>query len=88
MEYAIAIAKNAEGTTTVRVPDVPGCVVVAPTVEEAVRRTSAAIALHLEAASHKGEQLPPPKALDDHKKAGTFGENVRWDTSRSAQQED
>ena len=62
------------------VPDVPGCVVVAPTVEEAVRRTPAAIALHLEAASHKGERLPPPKALDDYKTAGTFGENVRWDT--------
>ena len=80
MEYAIAIAKNAEGTATVRVPDVPGCVVVAPTVEDALRRTPAAIALHLAAASHKGERLPPPKALDDHKTAGTFGENVRWDT--------
>ena len=63
-----------------RVPDVPGCVVVAPTAEEAVRRTPAAIALHLEAASHRGERLEPPKGLDDHKAAGTFGENVRWDT--------
>ena len=71
---------GAGGTATVRVPDVPGCVVVAPTVEEAVRRTPAAIAVHLEAASHKGEQVPPPKALDDHKRAGTFGENVHWDT--------
>ena len=71
---------DAGGTATVRVPDVPGCMVVAPTVEEAVRRTPAAIAVHLEAASHKGECLPPPKALDDHKAAGTLGENVRWDT--------
>ena len=63
-----------------RVPDVPGCVVVAPTAEEAVRRTPAAIALHLEAASHTGERLKSPKGLDDHKAAGTFGENVRWDT--------
>ena len=80
MEYPIAITLDAGGTATVRVPDVPGCVVVAPTVEEAVRRTPAAIAVHLEAASHKGERLPPPKALDDHKAAGTFGENVRWET--------
>ena len=80
MEYAIAIAMDAGGTATVRVPDVPGCVVVAPTVEEAVRRTPAAIAVHLEAASHRGERLPPPKALDDHKAAGTFGEDVRWGT--------
>ena len=63
-----------------RIPDVLGCVVVAPTAEEAVRRTPAAISLHLEAASHKGELLPPPKTLDDHKAAGTFGEIVHWDT--------
>ena len=80
MEYPIAIAINAGGTATVRVPDVPGCVVVAPTVEEAVRRTPAAIAVHLEAASHKGERLSPPKPLDDHKTAETFGESVRWET--------
>ena len=80
MEYTIAIATNAEGTATVRVPDGPRCVVVAPTVEEAVRRTPAAIVLHLEAASDGGERLPPPKALDDHKRAGTFGEIDRWDT--------
>ena len=77
MEYSIA--KNAEGTATERVPNVPGCVVIAPTVEEAVRRTSAAIVLHLEAASQRSKPLPPPKALDNHKKAGTFGENVQWD---------
>ena len=80
MKYAIVIAMSAEGTATVRVPDIPGCVVVAPTVEEAVQRTPAAIAVHLEAASHKGKKLPPPKALEDHRAAGTFGENVRWET--------
>ena len=80
MEYAIAIAMDAGGTATVRVPDVPGCVVVGPTVKEAVRRTPVAIAVHLEAASHEGKRLPPPKALEDHKAAGTFGENVSWET--------
>lgn len=63
-----------------RVPDVPGCVVVAPTVEEAIRRTPAAIVVHLEAASLRGERLPPPRVLDDHRTAGTFDEDVRWDT--------
>ena len=80
MKYPIAIAVDAGGTATVRVPDVPGCVVVAPTVEEAVRRTPAAVAVHLEAAAQKGERLPPPKGMDDHKAAGTFGEAVRWET--------
>ena len=80
MEYAITIATDAGGTATVRAPDVPGCVVIAPTVEEAIRRMPAAIALHLEKASLKGERLPPPKTLYDHKTAGTFGENVRWET--------
>ena len=80
MKYPIAIAVDAGGTATVRVPDVPGCVVEAPTVEEAVRRTPAAVAVHLEAAAQKGERLPPPKGMDDHKAAGTFGDAVRWET--------
>lgn len=80
MEYAIAIAKDAAGAATVRVPDIPGCTVVAPTVEEAVRRTPAAIAVHLKEAFLRDERLPPPKALDDHKTAGTFGESVSWET--------
>ena len=66
------------------VPDVPGCTVSAATVEEAVRRTPAAIALHLETASRKGEPLPPPKTLNEHKTAGRFGEDVRWDTVKVA----
>ena len=80
MKYPIAIAVDAQGTATVRVPDVPGCVVVAPTVEEAVRRTTAAVAVHLEAAAQKGERLPPPKGMDDHTAAGIFGDAVRWET--------
>ena len=52
----------------------------APTVEEAVRRTPAAVAVHLEASAQKGERLPPPKALDEHRAAGTFGDAVRWET--------
>ena len=80
MKYPIAIAVDAGGTATVRVPDVPGCVVVAPTVEEAVRRTPAAVAVHLEAAAQKGERLSPPKGVEDHKAAGTFGDAVRWET--------
>ena len=80
MEYAIAIATDAGGKVTIRVPDVLGCVVVAPTVEEAIRRAPAAIAAHLERASLNGERLAPPKTLDDHKAAGTFGESIRWET--------
>ncbi len=80
MEYAIAIATDAGGTATIRVPDVPGCVVVAPTIEEAIRRTPAAIGAHLERASLNGEWLAPPKTLDDHKATGTYGESIRWET--------
>ena len=79
LKYPVAIAVEADGTATVRVPDVPGCVVVAPTVEEAVRRTPAAVAVHLEAAAQKGERPPRPKGMDEHKAAGTFGDAVRWE---------
>ena len=80
VKYPIAITVDAGGTATVHVPDVPGCVVVAPTVEEAVRRTPGAVAVHLQAAAQKGEQLPPPKEMDEHKAAGTFPDGVRWET--------
>ena len=80
MKYAIAISLDSGGTATVRVPDVPGCIVVAPTEEEAVRRTPAAVAVHLEALAQKGEPPPTPKGVDEHKAAGTFGDAVRWDT--------
>ena len=78
-QYAIAITEDAGGMARVRVPDVPGCEVVAPTVEKAVRRTRGAIAMRLEAAAQRGEPLPPPTELDDHITAGTFSdENVKW----------
>ena len=80
VKYPIAIAVDAGGTATVRVPDVPGCVVVGPTVEEAIRRTPAAVAVHLNAAAQKGERLPPPKGMDEHRAAGTFDDAVRWET--------
>ena len=80
VKYPIAIAVDAGGTATVRVPDVPGCIVVAPTVEEAVRRTPAAVAVHLQAVAQKGERLPPPKEMDEHKAAATVGDGVRWET--------
>ena len=80
MKYPIAIAVDAGGTATVRVPDVPGCVVVAPTVEEAVRRTPASVTVHLQAAAQKGERLSPPKEMDEHKAAATVGDGVRWET--------
>lgn len=80
-QYAIAITEDAGGMARVRVPDVPGCDVVAPTVEEAVRRTRGAITVRLEAASQRGEALPPPRGLDDHIAARTFAdESVRWQT--------
>ena len=80
MKYAIAISAQADGAVTIQVPDVPECVVVEPTVEKAVERIVAALASHRQRLRLNGEELPPPRALEDHKAEGTFGDAVRWDT--------
>lgn len=80
MKYPIAIAVDARAGPTVYVPDVPSCVVVGRTVEEAVRRTAPAVAMHLQVLAQRGEPIPAPKTIADRKASGGFSDDVRWDT--------
>ena len=59
MTYAVLIEKgpNSFGAT---VPDLPGCVAVADTREEAERLIEEAIALHLKGMREDGLPVPPP----------------------------
>ena len=80
MKYPIAISTEADGTTTVRVPDVSGCIVTAPTLEEAIRRTRPVVAMRLRSLASKGQPTPSPKSIEEHKSAETLGASVEWDT--------
>ena len=65
MRYAVVIEK---GPTSVGayVPDLPGCVAVADTVEEARRLIADAIQVHLEGMREDGEPIPEPSSLCEY----------------------
>ena len=61
MKYAVVIE---EGPTSygVHVPDLPGCVAVGETREEALRLIQEAIELHLQNLLENGEKVQPPSS--------------------------
>lgn len=60
MRYAVIIEM---GTSSygAHVPDLPGCVAVGKTADEAVELISEAIQLHLEQMRNEGEAIPSPQ---------------------------
>jgi predicted RNase H-like HicB family nuclease len=62
MRYAIVIEK-AEGNYSAYVPDLPGCVATAPTVEEVEDEIRQAIRFHLDGLKEDGLAIPLPSAL-------------------------
>jgi predicted RNase H-like HicB family nuclease len=65
MRYAVVYEK---GPTSVGayVPDLPGCVAVANTIEEARRLIASAIQVHLEGMREDGEPIPEPSSLCEY----------------------
>ena len=65
MRYAVVIEK---GPTSVGayVPDLPGCVAVADTVEEARRLIAEAVQVHLEGMREDGDPIPEPSSLCEY----------------------
>ena len=59
MRYAIVIEK-AEGNYSAYVPDLPGCVAAADTIEDTRREIQEAIAFHLEGMRADGLAIPAP----------------------------
>ena len=59
MRYAIVIEK-AEGNYSAYVPDLPGCVATATTVQEAETQIREAIEFHLEGMREDGTPIPQP----------------------------
>jgi predicted RNase H-like HicB family nuclease len=59
MRYAIVIEK-AEGNYSAYVPDLPGCIAIGATVEEAEKSIREAIEFHLDGMREDGTPIPPP----------------------------
>jgi len=65
MRYAIVIERG-ETSYGAYVPDLPGCVAVGETREEAVKLIHEAIEAHLELLREEGEPLPEPRSTADY----------------------
>jgi len=61
MQYAIVIEREGESFGAY-VPDLPGCIAVGESEEEARQLITEAIALHVEALREDGEPVPMPRA--------------------------
>ena len=61
MSYLVIIERGEESFGAY-VPDLPGCVAVGETEEEALRLVREAIALHLEALQEQGLPVPEPRS--------------------------
>ena len=62
MRYAVVIEKAPENYSAY-VPDLPGCVALGDTIEDAEHQMREAIAFHLEGLRDQGEPVPAPTAV-------------------------
>ena len=65
MRYAIVIEK-ADGNVSAYVPDLPGCVATAPTVEAVEEENRAAIRFHIDGLEADGVDVPQPTSLAEY----------------------
>ena len=65
MKYVVVIE---QGPTSfgAHVPDLPGCVAVGDTREEALRLIQEAVEFHIEGMKQAGENIPPPSSSVDY----------------------
>jgi predicted RNase H-like HicB family nuclease len=68
MIYPVLIHKEPRSDYGVSVPDLPGCITVGRTVDEALAMAKEAIELHLEGLIEAGHAVPKPRAVQDHQR--------------------
>ena len=68
MRFAIVI-EQAEGNYSAYVPDLPGCVATAATVEEVEREIRDAIRFHIDGLREDGLPVPQPTSVADYVEA-------------------
>ena len=62
VEYTVIIEPADDGTFSVYVPDLPGCVSTGRTRDDAVASIREAIAGHIQTLRDLGEPVPPPRS--------------------------
>ena len=65
VQYTVIIEPADDGTYSVYVPDLPGCVSTGTTREEAIESIRGAIAGHVQTLKDLGEPVPPPRSQSE-----------------------
>ena len=80
MRYPVVIFKDPDSIYGIVVPDLPGCITAADTVEQVLTRAVEAIKCHLSGMLIDGEPIPEPKNIKYHQKYPEYVNALRWDT--------
>ena len=62
MQYTVVLEPADDGSTSVWVPDLPGCTSTGDSRDEALVNIAEAIRGHIEALREHGEPVPPPRS--------------------------
>lgn len=61
LQYVVRIDKDEDSDWGASVPDLPGCIATARTLDGVLRRIRTAIEMHVQAMRADGERVPKPK---------------------------
>ena len=68
MRYALALHSDGGEKFGVTVPDLPGCFAAGESFDEAIESARGAIDAHCELLAERGEELPVPRPLAEHRR--------------------
>ena len=80
MQYPVVIFKDPDSIYGIVVPDLPGCITAADTVEQVLTRAVEAIKCHLSGMLIDGEPIPEPKDIASHQDNPEYADALQWDT--------
>ncbi|MGI8905050.1 MAG: type II toxin-antitoxin system HicB family antitoxin [Candidatus Sumerlaeaceae bacterium] len=75
MRYAVVIEKAGKNYSAY-VPDLPGCVTAADTIEETEREIRSAIKMHLQGLREDGLPIPQPSSRVEYVNVAAVGRNI------------
>ena len=80
MRYPVVIDKDPDSDYCILVPDLPGCITAADTVEEVLIQAVEAIKCHLGGMLIDGDPIPEPKDIAYHQNNPDYADALQWDT--------
>ncbi len=79
MRYPVVIDKDPDSDYCILVPDLPGCITAADTVEEVLIQAVEAIKCHLGGMLIDGDLIPEPQDIAAHQNNPHYADFQRWD---------